>query len=283
MWTTISLIVIAVLAGAALYGIGSSIYSAHVLARFRRDPSCMSIDEVCRHIDKEGVSFFFLAASCGLIGVILALPAFSHRYGLEFIGFVGVICAVAGFFLKVPLDWIFGPSRRRAPLESLPPNGGGRLPYFAAAFPPGKDKDADTFDTYKIFIAPTMLCAAEVEDNVEVDGTLIKPKVSIPDTEAMFYDAFDVTSPDFHRLNSRNFQYAWRDVASLSCDPGFTPVVDALNSGKLALHMKSGKKHEFIVLGRRDMAALQAQLQSRLKEAAGAEQPHVLGEGAAAP
>lgn len=176
-----------------------------------------------------------------------------------------IVFTLLGFFgaiaLQYPLHLLFGARSTPLPLESLPPDAGARLTFFAA-----RSRCAGTilrYD-YKVFIAPAMLCGAEVEDDVDDEtGKFVRDfKKGFLFREAAFYDAVDVTSPMFCELNRLNFQIAWRDVASIECDPrpkwlGFT----RFPSGRIIVRLKSGAARELILLGKRDARPLRDALQ----------------------
>ena len=133
IWEILAFGFAAILVGGALISIGSAIYSEHVLERWRRDPTSVPMDVVCKHIDREDTSVGLLVGCGGLVGGIIGLPFIFSRHGRELIGFLALAGVVAGFVVKMPFDFLFGPRHPRAPVDSLPPNGGGRLPYQHAA------------------------------------------------------------------------------------------------------------------------------------------------------
>ena len=228
------------------------------LARFRRNPDPTRIGT----ISKDARQMVWCAFS--FFGCFLVIGTITDH--------IWAFYALA-FVLVVLLRAIFGASRKPIPPESLPPLGGGRLPYFMAAYSDEGPSDlAQTSDPrfYKVFIAPAMLACAQVVNRVRKDGTLIPPFWNgLPWKDAMFYDALDVTLPGFCQIGARNFQIALRDITSVECDPvlKITHVGSKTVSGSVTLRLKSGGEKELVLLGTRDAKALRDQLQSMVNSA----------------
>jgi len=219
--------------------------------RFRNNPDPARIETI-RKFGRQMV-----AAALVFFGCFLAVGAI--------VGDIGTLFALA-FVLAMLLRAMFGASRTPLSPESLPPNGGGRLPWFAAASSDDGSADlacSSDSSLYKVFIAPATLSGAQVVNQLRKDGTF-KPTYwnALPWRDALFYDAIDVASPGFCRLWSHNFQIAWRDVANVEFDPEMGRKSVGFNdtSGSVIIRLKSGEARKLVVRGRCDAQALCGQL-----------------------
>lgn len=262
MSTATSPIVTVVLVLVALFSMFITLVCEHGLGGFRVNPDPARVEAARSYIKWEKFASFLLFASVIPLGSIFGVWMSEGEGDWFAIALGGFLALAATPYILVPLYRMLGPNRRPLPRESLPPHGAARLPSFAAAPPP--DDEPGDFETFKIFVTPTMLCGARVTNKVGEDtGDFVANFRSAIYLDAGFYDAFDVTSSGFAQMNGDNFQIAWRDVAGIDCDPVSKRkrIIDAPNSGSITLTLKSGTTRELIVLGKRDVAALRDQLQ----------------------
>ena len=261
-WAAISPVAIVVLVLVAFFSVFITLVCEHGLGGFRVNPDPTRIGAARGYIKWEKFASFLLFASVIALVSIFGVWISEGEDDWFAIALSVLLALAATPYLRAPLYWMLGPNRLPLPRESLPPHGAARLPSFAAALPP--DDEPGDFETFKLFIAPTMLCGARVTNKVGEDsGDLLANFRSAIYLDAAFYDAFDVTLPAFGKLNADNFQIAWRDVAGIDCDPVSKRkrIIDAPNSGSITLKLKSGATRELIVLGKRDVAALRDKLQ----------------------
>lgn len=122
--------------------------------------------------------------------------------------------------------------------------------------------------TYKIFAMDQMLVGATVR------GLVISPPVttsSMSNQEfwartqaAKRYERVDLTSAKFLRMHSANFQIRWNDIAATEFRAGRKwGMGNVPHSGRLVLHLRSGRKRELILLGRQNGNALKQKLNDR--------------------
>jgi hypothetical protein len=232
----------------------------HALARFRRNPDPARIDAMQRYNAKMGIALEFFMAGIVWLSCVFVWPPDRVFFFLIF-----ALACVGAVLLRA----LFGSHRGPLAPERVPANGGGRLTYFAAkslVHDPDKDNDeSGNLATFKVFIAPTMLCGARTSDNVN-DSTGVLTRAfwnAYPVRDSGFYDAFDVTSPDFCRMVDDNFQIAWRDVAGIGYHAvtKASKAVDDKNSGSIIIRLKAGGSRELVLLGKRDAQALRGALQ----------------------
>jgi hypothetical protein len=246
------------------------------LARFRRNPDPARIETIGKDA-RQMVWCAFSFFGCFLV-IGAATDYFWTFYALAFI-------------LALLLRAMFGASRRPLPPENIPPMGGGRLPYFMAGYRgdgPGNAVGFRSPDVDKVFMASKMLACAQVVNRMRKDGTLVPTFWNaLPWKDAMFYDAFDVTSPDFLRLAPRNYQIDLRDVVHIKAipDPDVANVGMKDVSGLIVLWHKSGKRNELVILGKRDVKALAEQLRRMVApfQRATEQDPHPPVQDAANP
>jgi hypothetical protein len=260
---------------AAFFGVSVLLFAAaccaivyftndRALLRFRRNPDPARFEAIrkdARQMVWAAFSFFGCFLLAGVItGLVVPLYIFA-------------------FILALLLWALFGASRKPLPPESIPSGGGGRLPYFMASYRgegPGNNVNSKDPDVDKVFMAPAMLACAQVVNRMRKDGTLIPTFWNaLPWKDAMFYDAFDVTAPDFLRLAPRNYQIDLHDVVHIKAipDPDIASVGFKDVSGLIVLWHKSGKRNELVILGERDVKALADQLRGMVDALRSAAEP----------
>lgn len=119
--------------------------------------------------------------------------------------------------------------------------------------------------TYKVFVSDAMLCGAKVRGLVSNPASL-SPQMAnqafwVQTRSAQIYEHIAVTSEDFVKVNSANFQIRWREIASIEYRAGRKwGMGNVPHSGRLVIRLRSGKSRELILLGEQNGEALKARL-----------------------
>jgi hypothetical protein len=260
-----------VAAGSAL----ALFFCSRAAARFREhpDPGRAASVRVFGMLSSAAVlAFYGGVVVFGLATIAAPTIAWLGRHGhadssrLPVIG-VFLLALPAAAVLRARLERFASRAFSRAgdELAEVPraPNAGASLPHFAVM----QYYALILNRTYKMFIAPTMLCGAKVLGIVaNPSGTseaMLDPEYWTGTMMATLYDGLDVTSREFLRLNGANFQIAWRDITSVEFNSrrkwgmGNVP-----HSGRIVLRLVSGRSCELILLGTQDGEALRARLES---------------------
>jgi tetratricopeptide (TPR) repeat protein len=124
--------------------------------------------------------------------------------------------------------------------------------------------------TYKVFVTEHTLCGARVRGLVS-NPMIVSPQMFRPDfwtqtRSAQIYDCLDVTSDTFLRVNSANFQIKWHQIAEIEYRAGMKwGMGNVPHSGRLILHLRSGKLRELVLLGEQNGNALKERLDQFVK------------------
>lgn len=119
--------------------------------------------------------------------------------------------------------------------------------------------------TYKVFVTKDMLCGAKVRGLVSnpalVSLSMRDPRSWAQTNSAKIYDRIEVTAPMFSEINPANFQIHWGDIANVDFRAGKKwGMGNVPHSGRLIIHLRSGRRRELILLGEQDGSAIKERL-----------------------
>ena len=128
--------------------------------------------------------------------------------------------------------------------------------------------------TYTVFVTHDFICGAKVRGvlaaadsrsgTVPIQGDLHDPESYVKPEWLARYQGIDVTSKEFLAIDKANFQIRRDDIAHVAYHPkkkwGMGPFP---HTGRMVLHLRSGKKRELIPLGDQDGYLIRGKLISQ--------------------